>query len=709
MARNLSQGTIIILDVGRNVNTKEENEKSFFESAKACTARILERKILSQGKNLVGVILLGSKTTNNNMAKQYDGAFKHIEVLSEMQSPTWNMIRKLPEKPSETRGDWFDALIVAADYYKNGIGGVKFGSKKIILITNFKRKSSFDPDSVEEVLNGFKEEGYEVDIIGPDIYSKENDSEATELARQFVEATDGATSTLDSIMKYELLFHRKKMVNASPWNVDLSIGPNIKIPVSTYIKLKDEPVVKNWQKAVKDPVTSASSTSEAVDRKKEYINPEDQSIVKVEDKIQGYHYGQAIIPFTDSDKTMLYQPGEKCLSVYGFTHADNISWQNLNGDGLSYVFARKGDKNAQKAIRCLVECLHELNLVGIVRKVHNNNNAPKMFVLMPVIDTNNYVCLSIIALCYKEEIKQMSFPATNLKKYACSAEQVNAFKDLINAMDLTQAYDDTYDDKEAFPIAECVSPAAQYVLDCIAFRAQNPGEPLPKPREEIMSLFQVPPLLEENAKKPIEKIKSLFTLNKVEVKKRKNKNIILDIDQIQAPLGDFQQFQPDTTDIPNMPKVQLPADNNPDEIHKISTVNPVEDFKELQNKNKPLSELATGMIKAIESLIYNNIDGNYSKALDAMKHLRSEFIKSDPTDYNDWMRKFKTDLAECDKTQVLKLIMDKGISYILKEENSASKYEDELSHEDSQLYENDTIPNTTELTISTDVQNMFDD
>lgn len=556
-------------------------------------------------------------------------------------------------------------------------------------------------------MNGFKEEGYEVFVVGPDIYSKENDTEDTALARQFVEATDGATSTLDSIMKHELLFHRKKIVNASPWNVDLSIGPNIKIPVSTFIKLRDEPVVKTWKKAVKDPITSTASTSEAVEKRKEYINPENQSTVNIQDKIQGYHYGQTIIPFTDLDKTMLYQPGEKCLSVYGFTHADNISWQNLTGDGLSYVFARKGDKNAQKAIRCLVECLHELNLVGIVRKVHNNNNAPKMFALMPVIDTNNYVCLSMIALSYKEELKQMSFPATNLKKYACTPEQVNAFKDLINAMDLTQAYDDTYDDREAFPIAECISPAAQYVLDCIAFRALNPGEPLPKPREEVMSLFQVPALLEENARKPIEKIKSLFTLNKVEVKKRKNKNVVLDIDQIQAPLGDFQ---PDTTDIPNMPKVQLPINENEDEnIDKISTINPVEDFKVLQGKNKSLSELAPGMIKAIESLIYNNIDGNYTKALDAMKHLRSEFLKSDPKDYNDWMRKFKSDLAKCDNNQVLSLIMEKQVSFILKEENSASTYEDELSHEDSQLYENDTIPNSAELTISTDVQNMFDD
>lgn len=522
-----------------------------------------------------------------------------------------------------------------------------------------------------------------------------------------MEATEGATGTLENIMKYDLLFHRKKVTNAVPWNIDLSIGPNIRIPVSSYSRLKDDPAVKSWQKAVKDPITTTSSTSEAVLKTKEYVNQESGTKVEASEKVQGFQYGQKIIPFSETDQqTMMYQPGEKCLSVYGFTSADNVKWQNLNGDGLNYVFGRKGDKRAQKAVRCLVECLHEMNLVGIVRKVHFNNSNPKMFALMPVIDTNDYVCLSLIGICYKEDIKQMSFPATNLKKHKCTQEQVDAFKELINAMDLTKAYDDTFDDTEAFPIAECVSPSVQYVLDCIAFRALNPDKPLPKPREEILTLFKVPPLLEENAKKPLEKLKNLFTLTKVEVKKRRNKNIPLDIDQFKIPVGDLQTDNPD---IPNMPKIHLPTKEAVDEIRTISTVNPVEDFKTLQSRNKPLSELAPEMIKAIESLIHSNIDGNYSKAFNAMKHLRNEFVKTDPTDYNDWVKKLKAELVDCDKFEVINLMTEKQVSYILKQENSLSTYEDEHSHEESQMYENDTIPNSTELTISTDVQNMFDD
>lgn len=97
----VDQGIVIILDIGRNVSTPEEkNEKSFFAEARECAAKIIERKIMSQGKNLLGIVLLGSKKTKNNMADQCAGAFRRIELLHELQSPNWQMIRNLPEMVS---------------------------------------------------------------------------------------------------------------------------------------------------------------------------------------------------------------------------------------------------------------------------------------------------------------------------------------------------------------------------------------------------------------------------------------------------------------------------------------------------------------------------------------------------------------------------------------------------------------------------------
>lgn len=557
-----------------------------------------------------------------------------------------------------------------------------------------------------------KQDNYEIDVIGPDIYDEEQKSEDIALARQFVESTNGTTAPFEDTMNY-LLFHRKKKTNPMPWNVDLAIGPNVKIPVSAFIRLKDEPVVKAWTKVVRDPIKSDASVSEGIIRSKVHVNTENQTIVEPTEVIKGYSYGQQIVPFNECDKSMLYEPGEKCLSVYGFTKGDNVTWQNLSGDGLSYIFGRKGDKKAQVAIRCLVQCLHELNLVGVVRRVYNNGNAPKMYALMPVIDTNNYICLSMAALCFKEEIKYMAFPSTELKKYECTDEQVNAFKDLIRAMDLTKAYDETYDESEAFPVAQTVSPSVQYILDCLAYRAMNPDKPLPQPRDEIMMLFKQPPLIEKKSREHIEKLKKLLTLKKLEIKSR-NKN---QAEYDNIPLKPFDnQSVPSTSDQANgvslekhdIPKIQLPS-LKLDVVHRIGTMNPVSDFKALMAKGKTLKDLSPEIANAIESLIYCNLDGNYSKALDAIKFFREECVKDEPSHYNYWMKSFKTALIDRKKYDVLGLISEKQLGFILKEENASSVYESEYSHEDSQLYENDTIPNTAELTIGSEINDMFDE
>lgn len=549
-----------------------------------------------------------------------------------------------------------------------------------------------------------KEEKYEVDVIGPDILDDMAKGDIT-LAQKFVETTNGATATFEYTMRY-LLFHKKKGVSTRPWNVDLSIGPNIKIPVSAFIRLRDDAVVKSWQKAIKCPVTNTASSTEGVLKKKVFVNSENQTALQEDAApIKGYSYGQRVIPFTELNQSMLYESGDKCLSVYGFTHASNITWQNLTGDGLQYLFAKKGDKKAQQTIRCLVECLHELNLVGIVRRVYNKNNAPKMFALFPVIDTNDYICLSMATICFKEDIKFMSFPSTNLKKFNCTEDQVKGFVDLIKAMDLTRAYDDTFDDAEALPIGETVSPFAQHMLDCIAFRAMHPNEPLPKPREDIINLFNLPPLIEKRSKEPLDKLKSLFELKKVEKKSRKQKVRFLSEPSNVVQLSQGMEGIDDVDD--EMATIELPTKPQ-SEIKRIGTLDPIRDYTALKDSEKPLAELAQGMTSALESMIIGNFDGKYSKAFDAILFFRKECVDSDPSLYNNWLKTLKETLNYRKKDDILSMLCDKNADFILKSENSSSEYETADSHNESQLYENDTIPDSIELTLQT-ADDMFAD
>lgn len=102
MAPTVDYATLIILDVGRNVSAPEDSkEKAFFDYARQCALRIIERNILLKSSNHVGLILLGSSKTKNSLAEQCRGAFKYIEMKSALEPPTWDMIRDLPNSVSK--------------------------------------------------------------------------------------------------------------------------------------------------------------------------------------------------------------------------------------------------------------------------------------------------------------------------------------------------------------------------------------------------------------------------------------------------------------------------------------------------------------------------------------------------------------------------------------------------------------------------------
>ncbi|KAJ0174794.1 hypothetical protein K1T71_009902 [Dendrolimus kikuchii] len=700
--KKIDTGLVIILDIGVNTaSVGELNKKSFLEEGRNFVARLIERKIVSQSTDYIGIVLLGSKETENNLNAQCGGGYRHIKIHAELDSPTWKLIETLPEKSTKTKGDWFDALIVAADHIKNGVANVKIANNKIILVTNFEIPSQQEDEQIEQVLLGFQEENITVDVIGISLEEESYKNRDLSLAKKFVEQTDGVSASFDHAMGYLQFQKKRKAINPHQWNTVLNIGPNIKIPITAYIKLKHGADVDKWIDEPYDAATGSASTTQSVDKQKHHINQENQTKIDLKNTIDAYLYGQEPIPIADCE-SMFYEPGSTCLSLYGFTKTNNIKWHHLNGNGLEYIFGKKGDTKAQYALRCLVVCMHEENLYGIARRVYRTNCAPKMYVLMPVFDVNNYVCLSMAQLCYKEEIKYMSFPPTNLKKYNCTDEQVDAFKDLIGAMDLTDAYDDTFDDKEAFPVGESVSPGAQYMFDCIAYRAMNPGRPLPQPRDEIMNLFKVPELLESRSKAALEKVKDLFPLKEVVPPKRRLKKTVED-----QELEPSTCFENDTTSIP---KVDLPSNKiNGASTIKISTMDPISDFKALKSIGKDILELTPQMTEAIENLIYCNLDGNFTKAFEALSFFRSECVQTDPTSYNNWLQKFKTKLTNNKRNDILEMISENKVNFILKNENQLSSFETEASHEESQLYENDTVPDTIELTIASEINDMFDE
>lgn len=131
---------MIILDVGKDTLIKSgKNEQTFFERAKNSVSKMIQRKVQSANVRLfcnvnlsplqifskpqdeVGLLLMGTEETNNQLNIEY-GGYQHISEAFELNPSNWQMLRIMEKQvlPSNVNADWFDALVVAMNFLKVG-------------------------------------------------------------------------------------------------------------------------------------------------------------------------------------------------------------------------------------------------------------------------------------------------------------------------------------------------------------------------------------------------------------------------------------------------------------------------------------------------------------------------------------------------------------------------------------------------------------
>lgn len=87
-----------------------------------CTEKILQRKIFSKPKDEIGLILMGTNSTHNNLHTTL-GGYENISEAFDIGTTNWQMLKILDKEISSNNNDadWLDALIVAMDFMKNQI------------------------------------------------------------------------------------------------------------------------------------------------------------------------------------------------------------------------------------------------------------------------------------------------------------------------------------------------------------------------------------------------------------------------------------------------------------------------------------------------------------------------------------------------------------------------------------------------------------
>ncbi|RXG71453.1 X-ray repair cross-complementing protein 5 [Armadillidium vulgare] len=379
------EGIVIVVDVGPGVRASTEN--TFYSQSKSCLINILQRKIFAEkSKDMVGIVLFNTDETKNKLAK--DDEYQHVTVYSTPKFVDWDMILKARNLPrGNSSGDWLDAVIVAMDLLYDP-DGIMYGSKKIVLMTDF--NGEFSDDQTETIIEGVKSMGIELSVIGPSLDDDDDDNEDTagpssaknsksksaptnwngkpksqrqlaaeSLIKRIIAEVDGIICSFEEAIP-QLLFFEKKAQRSANWNSILDIGQNFKIPVVGRIKIR-RATIPTWKKVYMED-ENAVVISETSFHKKD----ENQTVVEKEDVISGFRYGTTLVPFGEEDAMLKYScesPGA-ALSVLGFTRSSFVPMTMRVGDQVLVVTAKDGDEEGAIALSSIIQALKELDMDG---------------------------------------------------------------------------------------------------------------------------------------------------------------------------------------------------------------------------------------------------------------------------------------------------------------------------------------------------------
>ncbi|XP_018026731.1 X-ray repair cross-complementing protein 5 [Hyalella azteca] len=645
------EGIVVVLDVGPHTRLGLPIEKTFYNKAKLCLINILQRKIFADKcRDKVGILLLGTDETDNPLAKP--GEYQHITVLQSPREVDWACVEAAQKLPRGSHAaDWLDALVIAIDLLHDPMGDI-YSATKIVLLTDF--CADFSADQTDVIISSIKAIGADFSVIGPDV-SGENPTQLSwsgkpkttvqrageALAAKIVQAVDGIICSFDEAIPQLLLF-QKKTSGSSNWNAMLSIGEDLRIPITGRIKMR-RATPNTWKRC------HATDDSVVTIKEKSYHRTDDQQTAVPEDEvIDGYRYGTTLVPFTDEDRQMNYSSGAESaeLSVLGFTRSEFCGLAERAGDQVLLVTAKEGDEDAAVALSAVVQAMAELDVVAVVRRVYRRGCKPVLGALYPSI-TQDYECLVWVALPYREDVRALAFPPLQRHVASLTQQQTHAIDALIDAMNLNIT-DSDGDAEELLDPETVLNPHLQHYYNCLTDRALTLTRPLPQPHSHVTALLSVPVELREALDGVTERLVQAFPTTKIVKRTKRERHDLFgagdDANESKRSRGDE-----DENVEPGGPTAPPPVTLGP-RVDRVSTATPLQDFQVLLSQQPfnffalcdDLGEVLLQIVETISQGLLSESSpaerASIDKIVACMQALRKECVIISADTYNSFIR-----------------------------------------------------------------------
>ncbi|KAL7676328.1 hypothetical protein ACOME3_002582 [Neoechinorhynchus agilis] len=466
----------------------------------------------------------------------------------------------------------------------------------------------------------------------------------------------------------------------------MELAPNLEIPVSMYIKVREsKPSVFKFKKVLKSDPNVEIETRRRLVRRDDPENP-----LEYDDIVSGYMYGSTFVPFDRDDASdLLKYESERSLKLIGFTPLQNLKTHLFTSDGVYQVIPSKDETTTLYS--ALLASLYETQTAAIVRKIYRKGCQPEIGALIPSI---KHSCFYYYRLPFAQDIKDCEFKEDDSQ---VSEAQALAIDRLIDCLDMCATSLSDFGTDELFKPQNTFNPSLQRKFQCLSSRFIDPNSSvdaiLSKGSELDDKIYRF--CSGSRVEEAVEAVRDLFDIKPIESAIKTGAEMFKDVPvaRIEGPIrGD---------------SVDIRLFNEPEQKERIGSLIPDQDYSALTEKYPNLlHSLSISLYEVIKDLILASDDTLtfFDRALQCWSVMREVCLKrSEPNVFNEILKGLKESIQVNSRIgEFWPLLVQRRItlinrdecsnSHVLKEEAEAFLEEDEgLGTVDEGLNEDDLV------------------
>uniref|UniRef100_A0A803LI30 ATP-dependent DNA helicase 2 subunit KU80 n=1 Tax=Chenopodium quinoa TaxID=63459 RepID=A0A803LI30_CHEQI len=655
------ESLVLLLDVGPKMHGV------LLQVEKVC-AMLLEKKLIYNKYDEVGIVLFGTAETNNELTKEV-GGYENIVVLRSIKVVDGDLVDVLDQIPRGTV-PVLDAIIVGMDMLIKKYGPTNKGKKRLCLITNA-LSCLRDPyegtkeDQVSTIAQQMTEQAIKLEcVVVRGKLSGDADKnvmdENDQLLELFTKRTWAKTLYVESATSLLRALRTRSIAPVTIFRGDLEVSSALKIKVDYEYR------------SINDPET----------------------VVPPEQRIKGYRYGPEVVPVSsDAWEAVKFKP-EKSVKLLGFTDAKNILRQYYMKD-VNIFIAEPGKREAVTAISALARAMKEMNKVAIVRCVWRQGQSGVVIgVLTPNVSVKENIPDSLYfnVLPFIEDLREFQFPSfKNLPTFQPTEEQQAAADNLVMMLDLAPPAKEENLKPDLTP-----NPVLERFYHFLELKAKDPDAAVPLLDEALKKITEPDAELLSQNKSVIDEFRRCFELKENSTKKKSTRSVkekpsgsddekdAAEDHNVGKTLTNTDDNTAGKAEISDEKPSSALANNSSVSVEKIGNITSVQDFEAmLSRRDSPdwITKAIKGMRSKILELLEDSFGGsNYDKAVECLVALRKGCVlEQEPKQFNDYLQYLCKFCKEHGLNDFHELLDLKGMTLITKSEAVDSDVADEAA------------------------------